>query len=275
MKVTVKALVAAVVLSTAGVANAAIDLGPGLKGVNSDLFMSAWDPVKKVSYTRDLGIHFEDFLTSGQFSNHSWSGNPNTLFGSTFANSNMSDVHWNVAAVNQLNDLSNPTNLSTYGILTTSNDPQSQIQSTTQANLSAIDSAVMIGTHYAASVNSLAHTTDPTVHISTNSTGGPNYAGDPGIWNNNWGGVMGFLNDAGVGQKLAFYQVALNSSFDTGLVNKLAGSFQLSSNGTLAFTTDVTPVPLPPAVWLLGSALVGLVGIGRRKREKTNEALMA
>jgi hypothetical protein len=25
-----------------------------------------------------------------------------------------------------------------------------------------------------------------------------------------------------------------------------------------------TPVPLPPAVWLLGSALLGVLGIGRR-----------
>jgi hypothetical protein len=30
-------------------------------------------------------------------------------------------------------------------------------------------------------------------------------------------------------------------------------------------TLDAPPVPLPAAVWLMGSALLGLVGIGRRR----------
>lgn len=32
------------------------------------------------------------------------------------------------------------------------------------------------------------------------------------------------------------------------------------------FSVDTAPVPLPPAVWMLGSAIVGLVTVGRRKQ---------
>ncbi len=38
----------------------------------------------------------------------------------------------------------------------------------------------------------------------------------------------------------------------------------LSAN--VAVVTPVNPVPLPPALWLLGSALVGLMGMSRRKQ---------
>ena len=48
------------------------------------------------------------------------------------------------------------------------------------------------------------------------------------------------------------------------------GLGQISFNGTvLSFTGNTTsPVPIPGAVWLLGSGVLGLLGIGRR-RERT------
>jgi hypothetical protein len=55
---------------------------------------------------------------------------------------------------------------------------------------------------------------------------------------------------------------------DTGAVDLGANSLQLTfeNSGTL-LTVDVitSPVPLPAAVWLFGSAMVGLVVVGRRK----------
>lgn len=33
-----------------------------------------------------------------------------------------------------------------------------------------------------------------------------------------------------------------------------------------AVTMDIAPVPVPGAAWLLGSGLLGLAGLGRRKR---------
>ena len=45
-----------------------------------------------------------------------------------------------------------------------------------------------------------------------------------------------------------------------------AGSTRQNYQLTLNLIGNVTAVPLPGAVWLFGSALLGFVGIGRRKR---------
>ncbi|MGI9320139.1 MAG: VPLPA-CTERM sorting domain-containing protein [Thiogranum sp.] len=41
---------------------------------------------------------------------------------------------------------------------------------------------------------------------------------------------------------------------------------KISSRGPGAFIGGGTPVPLPAAVWLFGSGLLGLFGIARRRR---------
>jgi hypothetical protein len=38
------------------------------------------------------------------------------------------------------------------------------------------------------------------------------------------------------------------------------------SNGSVSIEYDYTPVPIPGAIWLLGSGLLGLIGIRRRKQ---------
>ena len=35
----------------------------------------------------------------------------------------------------------------------------------------------------------------------------------------------------------------------------------------VVITADIAPVPVPAAVWLFGSGLVGLVGVARRKKK--------
>ena len=53
---------------------------------------------------------------------------------------------------------------------------------------------------------------------------------------------------------------------DTAVVSVGANAFQVSfdNNGTLV-TVDVQIIPVPAAVWLFGSGLLGLVGVARRK----------
>ena len=44
-------------------------------------------------------------------------------------------------------------------------------------------------------------------------------------------------------------------------------AFRLSGNGSTAFEVfNVSSVPVPAAVWLFGSGLLGLIGIARRKK---------
>jgi hypothetical protein len=58
-----------------------------------------------------------------------------------------------------------------------------------------------------------------------------------------------------------------NNSAGT-LQSYLLGSATLGANGTLTITgnSSVQPVPLPAAVWLFGSGLMGLVGVSRRRK---------
>ena len=48
-------------------------------------------------------------------------------------------------------------------------------------------------------------------------------------------------------------------------VSETLASWRLSSSGELSYGTPAV-IPVPAAVWLLGSALVGVLGISRRKR---------
>jgi len=44
--------------------------------------------------------------------------------------------------------------------------------------------------------------------------------------------------------------------------------FALLPSSTVSGTLTLAPVPIPGAVWLLGSGLLGLVGIGRKRLQK-------
>ncbi len=65
--------------------------------------------------------------------------------------------------------------------------------------------------------------------------------------------------------------IADKDSIAVSIVNSLfAVSFDPTQVSTISKTgasisIEVAPIPLPPAVWMLGSAIVGLVTVGRRK----------
>jgi hypothetical protein len=77
-----------------------------------------------------------------------------------------------------------------------------------------------------------------------------------------------------VGTALGFYNITTTSNHvahDTAYTNGTStnGFFFLTSNGDLTYnigTSGTAPVPLPPAAWLFGSGLLGMVGIARRRR---------
>jgi hypothetical protein len=90
------------------------------------------------------------------------------------------------------------------------------------------------------------------------------------VWGEGTGAVGGSTNLYGAGLDQA--GVALNQAVSlfgvTGNGNALKlQSYLLGSNLTLnsAGVLSVSSVPLPAAVWLFGSGLLGLIGVGRRK----------
>jgi hypothetical protein len=90
------------------------------------------------------------------------------------------------------------------------------------------------------------------------------------------GGKYGFfggndLGATGVSNSLKFFGFTGGGS--TGILSSyVLGSATLAADGTLSIvgngtvTPPTNPVPLPAAVWLFGSGLMGLVGVSRRRK---------
>jgi hypothetical protein len=76
----------------------------------------------------------------------------------------------------------------------------------------------------------------------------------------------GISNENVLGTAGNFYFITSNSGGSSALGRVYTlGHIEFDANGHL-FSTPVSSVPLPAAVWLFGSGLLGLVGIGRRKQ---------
>lgn len=77
--------------------------------------------------------------------------------------------------------------------------------------------------------------------------------------------TSGLFSPAGLNSSVVF-KASMNDTFGAGFSTADLGSWMLSSNGELTYGQPVSAVPVPAAVWLFGSGLVGLVGIGRRRK---------
>lgn len=268
MKTKVKALAAVLPLLAVAQANAAIndDNATHLtQGTGAgELFLSVIDRGgnNPESYTRDLGISASSFrATPSATPTFTADANLTTLIGNQATNGG--SLYWNIAAVdNQPTAVDN-------GFLTTG--PSAPTQVIASGNEGAIGNAtVFTKMHdYLLSVNTAqgASLTSPDYSINTSDIVGPNsnaYYDGPN-WGSKW---YGWDNtEAQIGQSMGFYFVHASASdpANTSALTTFGGDWTLASDGTLSYGAAPAPVPLPPAVWLLGSALVGLVGVGRRR----------
>jgi hypothetical protein len=85
---------------------------------------------------------------------------------------------------------------------------------------------------------------------STNFYNQGNGASQGGITLGSSTGLYGFTGNGGTGQLESYV---------------LGDNLTLSSTGALSISSATSPVPLPAAVWLFGSGLLGLLGVGRRR----------
>jgi len=73
---------------------------------------------------------------------------------------------------------------------------------------------------------------------------------------------------AGSSFGLLFYDGSYNALLSNpGVANGYALTVDMNSDGTFTENVAASPTPVPAAVYLLGSGLMGLVGIRRRKRK--------
>jgi hypothetical protein len=277
-KFKLKAVAVAISLVAAGGANAAINGGGPFDGAGQgELYFSVFDSVNQISYTRDLGITIDQFL-AGQNGTFNFAADAMLTSFINTANASNSAMVWNLLGAMD-SELFDPADYARWGLYMTSNAGDAAV-----ANVSYQQAFIAIGTSklYSVGANGAATAagigTGSNVYSENNSStstdGSGYYAGPYG--GNNVGGSIVVSDEAAIGQSMAFYQAGLeldaNGDFVvtdgnfTGAITKF-GQWTLASNGDLSYSTGAVPppVPLPPAVLLLGSALMGLVGIARRK----------
>lgn len=264
---TLKKTAAAVAIAlAAGAADAAITDG---LFEPSELFVNVWDETAQQSYAMDLGITTAQFLT-----NPSQSLSFNLASDSNYASflSPQSPLVFNVAGFDSvLNALSD---VPDFGALVTTNEDVNA--NSTFNNVWDVSTVVATGTRISVHIGGLnALESNPNANGAGNGSGvstpgdGDAYYGT-NTWLNNMGGGLPFIDSAGVDTALNFWHLGTTDGSDA-IATMLAGSWTLSSTGMLTYAAT-SQVPVPAAVWLFGSGLVGLIGVARRKQAERVQA---
>ena len=285
MKLKLKKLAVALALAaSAGQASAAlmtVDNGSG-----SELFLSVYDPGLNKSYIRDLGINMYDFMRTGATA--ATPGTvayaPNTAVGVSSGNVTSSGyslsfgldpllTSWmgSTLSSNALWMVGAGDGSGSQRFLTTVGSGNPNIVG--NGNLNAFTNV----DGYLYGNNSLtANGSNMSANLNGSAAAVPGDGVDvffvTGIGSDWTGAQTAFLSTAKVGQSMAFYELIGNAGLNataTKYTNSAgAAAWTLATNGTLTYAapTEVSAVPVPAAVWLFGSGLMGLVGISRRKK---------
>lgn len=286
MNMKMKALVVATAMAIGSQAQAEIDK---YNTQNGELFFSLYDSAAKVSFSMDLApvssdasmgtFNLDNFLPTGKPAGAGTTNAPgyvltpgksftwhidstNTAFSQYLASANLAGSKWSVVAGDSVGAV-----LAADGLryLSTSKDPATTVDNTTTQNLGAFGATDV----YVSALN-VAHQGVPDVTAYHVAADGDAYVGQ-GL-TENFKGKAAFNTMALVGESQSFYYITGKPANNVA-VTQFANA---SGNATWTFAAatgggyDLTyqaPVPVPAAVWLLGSALVGLVGVARRQQK--------
>lgn len=299
MKHKLKLLVAATAMAAGLAGQASAAILPSTSG-NGELFLVAWSESLQRSYTRDLGIQMNDFLTASNQGSATGgtvapvagsyafnpsatpaigSGNVTTAgysltfqadalmmswlgTGTTLA----SDVVWMVGAMDGVGTGQNGRRyLSTVSPGTT----ETTVETLTNSRLANFTTGDVLITN----VNTMGtHATG--ANGSATATPGDGGAYAPASFGSRWNFNSNvWTSTAGVDQSMNFYFLTPTSTSGLATIRadqyantQGASLWTLASSGTLMYSAAaVSEVPIPAAVWLFGSGLIGLIGIGRRR----------
>lgn len=251
-----KILAASVALAMSGVANAAILQSNSTSG-SGEMFLTAWDQAGQQSYSLDLGLLERDFVANtSQTLSYDFSGDAN--FAPFLGNTSV------VFTVTGGDDsFLDP---SSYGWVSTS------VSSYDQIFLAAQEQSIIAGV--VASIDNMALNSnaaagdvlDPSLNLSSYTVPGDiGYFGD-GTWSINLGGKS-FVAAGAVDTEIPFYFASLDaaSGYTLGVLTELPNVWTMTSTGQLTYAAP-SAVPVPAAVWLFGSGLLGLVSVARRRK---------
>jgi hypothetical protein len=290
-KFNLKTLAIAVALAaTASQANAAM---VNAQSGDSSMVMYAWSASLGRSYSRDLGINLTSFLYNGASAPTAGSYPFNTTL-----NADTPLVAGNVT------DLGYTLSFGTDSLMTSWLGDGSMLASDVMWGITAVDgvgtgsayralTTVTAGAASAGTTNSElgsfevkfdgfvnAHNALGTNAANLNGSSGSDSSNDPGAnaatgFGVNWGGASSFNAAGAIGESMEFFFLAQNGTLPGGNITSARygntegfATWTLNADSSFVYMAPdaVSAVPVPAAVWLFGSGLLGLVGISRRKK---------
>lgn len=265
-----KALAAAVALmSAASVANAdwndGKQSGSGAVTGNGELMLVVFDQVLEVSVIQDLGDSYMNFYNNSQDQNFAFSANLDALFASTFANSVAENLMWSVFVINNGSTLSSNPIRYQNGFMTTVNPADVNPDEGTPAinpNTAGLGNVLAkIDLDFSPTINNVMGGTFADNEALYGDVANELYAGDAGIYGLNALGSTPFQVTAAPNESMYFW--TFESTFAGAEVTQSVGQWTFSlDNNTISYSA----VPVPAAVWLLASGLLGLGAVSRRRK---------
>ena len=253
MKTKLKASVAAAILAISGSAQADI-----LTGVDAELFLSIFHQKagQEVSMILDTGIRIED-VQAGTVTSWTSTAAQTAAISNFIAGRNISDLVFNGGGVQP-----STTTYPDFGYALTS---------TTPIDLAALPTGnsgfTNINTNMnqqIVSANNFGFNADD--YITGLVAGDGGYHDDLFLWSDNIGGQVGMSTEGRIDQTLEMSFVTFDTSAVFQPVISSLGFFNIdTATGAASFSTGISAVPVPAAVWLFGSGLMGLVGVARRR----------
>lgn len=261
MKFNMKVVAASVLFAVAGSSQAAILSGFAGAG-DGELFLSIFrDNASPESMIIDTNVSLFD-LRNGTVTGWTSSASQTAAILSFLGTSSLSDFRFNAGGVTDTTDFFDPTLNADGGFFVSTNTtltPATAVLDgsgleTVRSNINAFE--VQINNAYAS--------TDVVTGLNPGEAGFHNSL----YWGNNVGGT--FVNtEASVGTSLSLWNGYNGSPDFLGyeLAYSLIGQLNIDTITGVATlsTAPVSAVPVPAAAWLLGSGLMGLVGVARRK----------
>mgnify|MGYP000436339531 CR=1 FL=1 len=266
-----KVIALSMAIAAASSANAALQLGNVSNNEAGELFITMWNKDNQTSFVQDLNLFVSDLnYNTGVIAD----GTTITLSQQAIDALGAGDISWTVAGANSdktTNEFDRdlfPANQwrDNDSMLFTANETpfKSPTTTTVENKLFAAWGAVE------AKVNASTNTITDVYQLDGNTYfGAPDWGLGMGLISADFG--FAYANGTNDGTMDLFGFQYRDDKYDdgTGLGDeqyhlKQYGSFTLSGN-ELTFNT-VSAVPVPAAAWLFGSALVGLAGIGRKRK---------
>ena len=253
MNMKLKATLAAAVLAISGSAQAAIVTG----GAGAELFLSIFHTKagQEVSMIIDTGLVLKD-VRAGTVTSWTSTAAQTAAISSFISGRQISDLVFNGGGVQDSTQtypdfgyaLTNPTPIDitkvpsgNSGFTTVNGNMKTQI----------------------VNANNFGFNADNYITGLTLGDGG--YHNNLNLWSSNIGGAVGMSTEGAIDQALEMSFVTFDTSAVFEPVISSLGFFSIDTTTGQA-SLAVSAVPVPAAVWLFGSGLMGMVGVARRRK---------